>query len=397
MRGRAVVAGGSLGGLFAGLFLRRIGWDVTIHERVGQELGSRGAGIVTHDVLQEKLALATGNHEPVGVPVKGRVVLDLQGGVICENTRPQLLASWDRLWRRLRDAANGIYKQPSTLVSFEQDADGVTVNFAEGESIRADILVCADGIRSTARRLLLPDASPRYAGYIAWRGLVDEATLSAATRDALMDRFGFCLPPQEQMLGYPVDGADGEGRRYNYVWYRAADTERDLPRLFTGTDGKFHGDSIPPDRLRPDVLAEMRDAATRLLAPQFAEIVHKTRQPLLQAIADLEVPRMAIGRVVLLGDAAFVARPHVGGGVAKAAGDAAALVAALQAHEDVPAALGQYQAQRLPAGRRMVQRARHLGAYLQASRSNEEAALAARHSVAENVLEETATLDFLYS
>jgi 2-polyprenyl-6-methoxyphenol hydroxylase-like FAD-dependent oxidoreductase len=392
-----VVAGGSLGGLFAGLFLRRIGWDVTIHERVGQELGSRGAGIVTHDVLQEKLALATGNHEPVGVPVKGRVVLDLQGGVICENTRPQLLASWDRLWRRLRDAANGIYKQPSTLVSFEQDADGVTVNFAEGESIRADILVCADGIRSTARRLLLPDASPRYAGYIAWRGLVDEATLSAATRDALMDRFGFCLPPQEQMLGYPVDGADGEGRRYNYVWYRAADTERDLPRLFTGTDGKFHGDSIPPDRLRPDVLAEMRDAATRLLAPQFAEIVHKTRQPLLQAIADLEVPRMAIGRVVLLGDAAFVARPHVGGGVAKAAGDAAALVAALQAHEDVPAALGQYQAQRLPAGRRMVQRARHLGAYLQASRSNEEAALAARHSVAENVLEETATLDFLYS
>jgi 2-polyprenyl-6-methoxyphenol hydroxylase-like FAD-dependent oxidoreductase len=92
-----------------------------------------------------------------------------------------------------------------------------------------------------------------------------------------------------------------------------------------------------------------------------------------------------------------VARPHVGAGVAKAAGDAAALVAALQAHDAVPAALAQFEAVRLPAGRMMVQRARHLGAYLQAARNTEESALAARHSVSEAVLEETATLDFLYA
>ena len=58
-RKRAIVIGGSIGGLFAGLFLRKVGWDVSIHERAGEELGSRGAGIATHDELHEALALAT--------------------------------------------------------------------------------------------------------------------------------------------------------------------------------------------------------------------------------------------------------------------------------------------------------------------------------------------------
>jgi 2-polyprenyl-6-methoxyphenol hydroxylase-like FAD-dependent oxidoreductase len=72
---RAVVIGGSIGGLFAGLFLRRIGWDVSIHERADEEFGSRGAGIATHDELHEAPALATGRGGAVGVAVSGRVVL----------------------------------------------------------------------------------------------------------------------------------------------------------------------------------------------------------------------------------------------------------------------------------------------------------------------------------
>ena len=141
----------------------------------------------------------------------------------------------------------------------------------------------------------------------------------------------------------------------------------------------------------------MRDAAARLLAPQFVEAVGLVDQPILQPIFDLVSDRIAFGRIAIIGDAAFVARPHVGAGVAKAAGDAEALVAALGANDDVPAALSQFQEGRLPAGRKMVERARHLGAYLQASRSTDEAAHSARHSIPEAVLEETATLDFLYA
>ena len=98
-RKRAVVVGGSIGGLFAGLFLRKVGWDVSIHERAGEELGSRGAGVATHDELHEALALATEPGGEIGVAVGGRIVLARTGDVICEVARPQVLASWDRIWR----------------------------------------------------------------------------------------------------------------------------------------------------------------------------------------------------------------------------------------------------------------------------------------------------------
>ena len=117
-------------------------------------------------------------------------------------------------------------------------------------------------------------------------------------------------------------------------------------------------------------------------------------EPVLQPIYDLETPQMAFGRVAILGDAAFVARPHVGAGVSKAADDAAALAKALVGGEVEPA-LKQFEAKRLPVGRRIIERARHLGAYLQATRTREEQARSDRHSNAEAVIRETATIDFL--
>jgi 2-polyprenyl-6-methoxyphenol hydroxylase-like FAD-dependent oxidoreductase len=138
----------------------------------------------------------------------------------------------------------------------------------------------------------------------------------------------------------------------------------------------------------------MRADAERLLAPQFRALVRMIDEPILQPIYDLETPRMAFGRVAIMGDAAFVARPHVAAGVAKAADDAAALVAAL-GRGDVEAALRRFESERGPVGRRIIERARHLGAYLQASQTVEERARSQRHSIPEAVLEETAVLDFL--
>jgi 2-polyprenyl-6-methoxyphenol hydroxylase-like FAD-dependent oxidoreductase len=120
-------------------------------------------------------------------------------------------------------------------------------------------------------------------------------------------------------------------------------------------------------------------------------------EPILQPIYDLETPRMVFGRVAIMGDAAFVARPHVAAGVSKAAEDAATLADALAAEDDVSAALRRYEAARLPVGRRIIERARHLGAHLQASRTAEEEAHSDRYSTAEAVIAETAVLDFLYA
>jgi 2-polyprenyl-6-methoxyphenol hydroxylase-like FAD-dependent oxidoreductase len=120
-------------------------------------------------------------------------------------------------------------------------------------------------------------------------------------------------------------------------------------------------------------------------------------EPILQPIYDLESSHMAFGRVAIVGDAAFVARPHVAAGVSKAADDAAALVESLQAESEVPAALKRFEAARLCENYRIIERARHLGAFLQATQTQEERARAGVHSTDSAVIEETAVLDFLHA
>jgi 2-polyprenyl-6-methoxyphenol hydroxylase-like FAD-dependent oxidoreductase len=185
-------------------------------------------------------------------------------------------------------------------------------------------------------------------------------------------------------------------RRYNVIWYRPADEVKELPWLLTDESGVVHSISIPPPLIRREAIAQMRAAAERLLPPQFRDIVWLIDEPLLQPIYDLASPRLAVGRVALVGDAAFVARPHVGAGVSKAADDAAALAAALDGDDDIEAALRCYERERLPENNRIIERARHLGAYLQATQNAEERTRSARHGIPEAVLAETATLDFLY-
>jgi 2-polyprenyl-6-methoxyphenol hydroxylase-like FAD-dependent oxidoreductase len=124
--------------------------------------------------------------------------------------------------------------------------------------------------------------------------------------------------------------------------------------------------SIPPPLIRPEVFAELRHAARDLLSPQLAEVVRFTRQPFFQPIYDVESPRMAFGRVALAGDAAFVARPHVGMGVTKGAGDAMALVGSLrESSGDVPSALARYESRRLRFNAAVVAHGRELGAWLE--------------------------------
>jgi 2-polyprenyl-6-methoxyphenol hydroxylase-like FAD-dependent oxidoreductase len=153
--------------------------------------------------------------------------------------------------------------------------------------------------------------------------------------------------------------------------------------------------SIPPPLIRPEIVAEMRARAEVSLAPALAAVIRAARMPFFQPIYELETPAMATGRVALVGDAAYVARPHVGAGVVKAGLDAAALAAALLDQTDVTAALRRYHDNRAPAGRRMVARGRYLGAYMQGGWATEAERLAAdiRHSPAA-VMAETGLLNF---
>jgi 2-polyprenyl-6-methoxyphenol hydroxylase-like FAD-dependent oxidoreductase len=400
---RAIVIGGSVSGLFAGLLLRRHGWRVDVYERVESELSGRGAGIVAQPELIERLRGLGFDPADLGVQVTSRKMLDASGRLTGQIECPQVLTAWERVYRMLQDAfPPQHYHRGKALARFEQGARWVTAHFSDGSAVEGDLLVGADGLRSSVRQQCLPDLAPLYAGYVAWRALIGEESFPREIHRELFGYMTFCLPPGEQFLGYPVAGPDNDlragHRRYNVVWYRPADEATELPWLLTDSSGTHHPISIPPPLIRPEAIAAMRAAAERLLAPQLREIVRLIDVPILQPIYDLETPRMAFGRVAIIGDAAFVARPHVAAGVAKAANDAAELAQALDESSEVEAALRLFEQRRLPIGQRIIARARHLGAYLQAERRTaEERAHSQRYSIPAAVLAETAVLDFLYA
>ena len=368
---RAVVVGGSISGLLAGNLLHRRGVEVTLVERASGALEGRGAGITILPGLLEGLQAAgvDETQESLGIELPGRVALGATGEIVAELDFTQWMTSWSRLYESLRDAFPAErYRAGAAIESIVQDAASVTAILAGGERISADLLIGADGIRSTVRRLVLPDVEPVYPGYIAWRCLTDEGELSIGPGGLRFDRYSMCIAPGVQAVGYPVPGPDGSrepGRRqYNVVWYQPVAAD-ELPRLLTDDAGRMHEGGIPPSLVRQSVRDEMDAHARANLAPQFAEAVTRARLVFFQPIVDLEAPRLVVGRVVLIGDAGSVARPHTAMGVPKAAGDALALTSALERPGALAENLAGFEDARLRAHRAVVGHGRELGAYLE--------------------------------
>ena len=331
----AIVVGGSLGGLLASTTLRAAGWSVDVFERSPSALDSRGGGIVLQpDVLAAFRFAGVAQGDTLGVRSGDRIYLDASDRVVHRTFMPQTQTSWNLLHGAMNAALPpGTVHAGERLVSFRETAGRVTALFESGRVESADLLVGADGSRSTVRGQLLPGHDPRYAGYVAWRGLVPESTVPASVAAKLGDAFVFQQGPDHLLLEYLVPGEDGslaEGqRRRNWVWYRRVDRDG-LARLLTARDGTPHALALPPGLAKAGDVAALRRDAQALLAPSLRALVVATEAPFVQAIVDLGVPRMRFGATVLIGDAAFVPRPHTAGSTAKAAANALSLAQALR-------------------------------------------------------------------
>lgn len=366
-RYRIAVIGGSLGGLTAGCLLRDDGHDVTVFERSPHPLEERGAGIGFLEPTYRYLVDRVGTDLARISVATGHIrYLDRDGSVRCELDHPYLFSSWNTIYRELlAHFGTERYRLGHELVEFDSSDHGVQAHFANGHLEEVDLLVAADGIGSVTRAALQPTATPVYAGYVGWRGMVPETEVAEQTATALGDAITYHVQPDSHILLYPIPDAAGSvepgTRLLNFVWYRNYAEGRDLDDLLTDRWGRPRSMSVPPGAVTGRHRAELRAVAEDTLPPQLAEVVVGAKEPFVQTIYDISVDAMAFGRVCLVGDAAFAVRPHAAAGTAKAAEDGWALAEALASTDSVDAALATWEPTQLALGRSLLDRTRRIG------------------------------------
>jgi 2-polyprenyl-6-methoxyphenol hydroxylase-like FAD-dependent oxidoreductase len=139
----------------------------------------------------------------------------------------------------------------------------------------------------------------------------------------------------------------------NWVWYWNV-PESGLSELLIGRDGREYDFSLPPGQVGKQAHGAQSEIAERVLSPQFQELWRATQEPFIQPILDLAVNRMVFGRTIILGDAAFIPRPHTAGSTAKAAMNAISLGAAMASYpESISLALRSWEPSQLELGRQL--------------------------------------------
>jgi 2,6-dihydroxypyridine 3-monooxygenase len=361
---RVAVVGGSIGGLTAAALLRDAGCEVEVFERSPAPLAGYGTGIVVQPELVryflERTAITL---ERISVPSRSVRYFNAEDGSLIGAVEGRWrYTSYNALYRGLLESfGHGGYRLGHALVALEPLAGGARLGFANGATLECDLAVCADGAFSTARQLFF-GISPRYAGYVTWRGLARRDALSGETWRFFDDHFTYGLLRDGHLIAYPVpEGA------INFQWYWNVPEGRELERIMTDRAGMRHQVSVHAEVLADEAREELdRRAAARVRLAPFVDLIRAAERPFITIIADADVPRMVAGRACLVGDAAVAGRPHAAAGGAKAALNAWALAEALAAARgDVDAALAAWEPEQLRQGRALLAKVRYMGQLLQ--------------------------------
>jgi 2,6-dihydroxypyridine 3-monooxygenase len=195
---KVVVIGGSLGGLFTAIALYHTNCDVEVFEKSSVNMKDRGAGIVLQmeTVNFLKVHNIISNGAVISIPSYKKQYLKKDDSIASEEPILQLMTFWELLYHILRNVfPNNHYHNDKRMTSFEQKRDdNMVVNFiGDSKEKECDLLVGADGAGSTVRHQLFTQVLPHYAGYVAWRGLVSEDTVSPKVLDIFLNKFTFFI------------------------------------------------------------------------------------------------------------------------------------------------------------------------------------------------------------
>lgn len=342
----AVVVGGSLAGLMAGLALSRAGMRVTILERAAA-------------FTRTGAAIALGSGRIAGLARLGvtSVVARAPGETLPSG------ATWFALHAGIRaavDADPRITLRTAMVVDeVAQDRESAWATTAGGETVRGDVLIGADGHRSVVRRHVAPERpDATFAGYLIWLGLSEEAGMAPIRRwpsDATM-----LHPNDAPFFGYPVPELDGGvipgARQLGWAWYDAR--RNGLLRETGCVVGRVVHRTLGGDRIPDATYRALADEARRHLSSPWRDAVLETisrRAVIGTPIAEYVPERLVSGRIALVGDAAHVPTPMTGSGFAASLEDAEALGAAVRNGATLMDALRTYEQRRLDAARWLVQ------------------------------------------
>jgi len=361
-RVRCVVVGGSLVGLSTAIALSRRRFEVTVAERSPARALDGGGGLGVDSALLR---------EVTGIDADPPVL----HGIDRDGTAWHLLQEWlEEHATRLPGLTVLRGRQVSTVMAGGRDRSA-TVRTATGDTFAADLVVGADGARSTVRATVDPQhPTARYAGVLLWRTLVDEQAIprAVALPEAGEPARAVYAGPY-RLVTYPVPGPNGETavghRRLNLVWYDPE--QRELLHEAGLLEGHTVHGSLAPGALPAPVRQRLAAfAAARWPSPwrEALSIGLDTGTVFGTPIVHYKPARLATGRVALAGDAAHSASPMVGGGFRQGLHDVQALAQAMPAAgspNEVPDALARYQEARLAAAIQHVTRSeQETAAYL---------------------------------
>lgn len=354
------IVGGSVAGLAAAAELAALGLEVSVFERSTADLTDRGAGISLDPAVARQIGLGR------GVEIFGRVIIGTSGRELWRRRAAKVVTSWSEVYTALRKRVNGEWIQPGRRVTkcLEEDG-GSRLLFADGSEAVFDLVLGADGVGSVVRDAVAPGFAPEYCGYVAVRGMIPEDALptpSAPLRE-LADNPGLinCYGPRTHLVAYWAPR--GEGRALNWMWYRNTPAD-ELNDILRDESGFAHRWSLPPGKVRPEweqaLLGEMREIFPECVwrAAEAAPTI--SQQAIFRGVPET----FSRGRILLVGDAAAVAVPHIGAGVSLAVQDVTELSSRWNP-ADIDASIAAWSAERRATVFRILEVAAALGRSVQ--------------------------------
>jgi 2-polyprenyl-6-methoxyphenol hydroxylase-like FAD-dependent oxidoreductase len=358
------IVGGSISGCTAAIALMRLGYRVRVFERSGGTLKGRGAGIGTPpSVIRSFRDLDMVDSNLPCFHVERLAHTGRGGGgehLGCTSWVTPFtieLLNWGDLYRSLRHRVpDEMYCQGREVTSVKTEDDKrVQVRFAEDGLERFDLVVFADGYRSLGRRLVCPESTLDYRGYVLWRGVLEERKLGdSGPLEGTLTRLSHA---EGHAVVYLVPGPDSsieKGRRWiNWACYVRVSPEQ-LPGFLVDRTGRQHAGSLPPGSVRLEEESRLKQMAREIFPPYFADIIGASQDTFLQAIYTAAVTQYRRGRMCLAGDAGAFVQPFTASGVFKGMSNALDLAEALAGSDDIDEALEQWSALETEAGARLL-------------------------------------------